>query len=176
MKKKKEIEAISKEISPRDLSDQIVTTEPRFYVYTFKSISNLGEPKSTQVFIYCCPEKSPAKLRMIYSTAKTSTAAQVNDLGFTLAERRIEITDATELTEQFLKEELFQRKSLSTNQLTGRNQFSTKQFEDGGGVVKAAKVNSVSAHPVYSMIGKDSKSPTSSSKKKIVMPPPGAYC
>lgn len=35
-------------------------------------------------FVYCCPGKSPQKLRMVYSTAKGSVLQEAKSLGFSV--------------------------------------------------------------------------------------------
>ncbi|KAJ2220549.1 Twinfilin-1, partial [Coemansia sp. RSA 485] len=53
-------------------------SEPRFYI--------MRTPGS-RVFVYSCPETSQPRLRMVYSTAASSTVAQIQELGCKLTHR-----------------------------------------------------------------------------------------
>ncbi|KAJ2786230.1 hypothetical protein H4R18_000077 [Coemansia javaensis] len=53
-------------------------SEPRFYV--------MRTPGS-RAFVYSCPESSPARLRMVYSTASASTLEQIQALGCKITHR-----------------------------------------------------------------------------------------
>ncbi|KAJ2084238.1 hypothetical protein H4R24_000180 [Coemansia sp. RSA 988] len=53
-------------------------TEPRFYI--------MRTPGS-RIFVYSCPESSPPRLRMIYSTASAATLAQIQGLGYRITHR-----------------------------------------------------------------------------------------
>ncbi|KAJ2368486.1 Twinfilin-1, partial [Coemansia sp. RSA 2607] len=53
-------------------------SEPRFYI--------MRTPGS-RVFVYSCPEGSPPRLRMVYSTATAATVAQIQELGCRLTHR-----------------------------------------------------------------------------------------
>lgn len=157
----------SKEISSiSELQKSINTSEPRFYLYAFEQ-NRLGISK-VNVYIYCCPEKSNPKLRMVYSTSKPTLAAQIEKLELELNKKRIEITDATELTEDYLKEETDPRR-MSGNLTGGAAPWSKPS---GDGTTKAKNVNSIASHPVYSLMSNQASPGT---KKKIVVPPRGAY-
>ncbi|PIA16545.1 hypothetical protein COEREDRAFT_15343 [Coemansia reversa NRRL 1564] len=52
--------------------------EPRFYI--------MRTPGS-RIFVYSCPEASPPRLRMIYSTAGAATLAQIQELGYRITHR-----------------------------------------------------------------------------------------
>jgi len=168
-KKKGNINAVSeKTVSTGEIAKEINTSEPRFYIYN---------KDTTKVLIYCCPEKSPAKLRMVYSTCVPSVAEQVSKLGIQLASKRVEITDGTELAEQ-LKGNL--NISVANSQkFTGRlqpTQNLTASTTPFGDTVKSAKISTIAnpAHPVYNLMDKGNMS-HGAVKKKVVMPPPGAY-
>ncbi|KAJ1735927.1 Twinfilin-1 [Coemansia biformis] len=53
-------------------------SEPRFYV--------MRTPGS-RIFVYSCPESSPPRLRMVYSTASASTLEQIQELGCKVTHR-----------------------------------------------------------------------------------------
>lgn len=77
-----------------ELQKEINTAEPRFYVYKFGASfgeENRLSPLISTVFIYCCPEKSPAKLRMVYSTSKPTVADSISKLGLSIVGKRVRV-------------------------------------------------------------------------------------
>eukprot|EP00128_Syssomonas_multiformis_P002469 Colp12_sorted_trinity150504_noHs@27483 len=167
------------QISPSEIKARVLTTEPRFYVYS-AGLSN--------VFLYCCPGGSPPKLRMAYSTAKPSVADALHNQGITIAVK-LENSDPEEITHQYLTTEAKGRVSGSPAVLRGvsqqpssppswvksqnPNRHSASATLESA-TAKASKINTVGQqHPVYGLMSGDSPA---SGKKKIVMPPPGAYC
>jgi len=133
------------------LSSHISEAEPRFYVYRHQG---------TPVFIYCCPDKSPQKLRMVYSTSKPQVATQIQQLGINLAAKRMEVTEASEITPENISAAVNPRPSYAANSAP---------------VAKSpAKASAVTApHPIYSLMNQQNQDPTK--KKKIVLPPSGAW-
>jgi len=160
----------SSTVAASELSKQINEKEPRFYLYAYQKV---GLPVKSNFFIYCCPELSPAKLRMVYSTAKPTLGKSITQFGISLAQKKIEIREANELTEQTLKEESSSK--LSGINLTGRLQSGSHLDNAAplGGTVKAKNPNTVEQHPIYSLMG--GQGGVSTGKKKIVMPPKGAW-
>jgi len=67
-------------------------------------LQSKSEPKSKQVFvlIYCCPPRSPPKLRMVYSTAIGSLVAQIQAMNLPL-EFKIELFDDLPSSQATLK-------------------------------------------------------------------------
>jgi len=160
-------------VSNLDMQNQINSAEPRFYIY---NKAGTASPTRSFVFIYCCPPKSPPKLRMVYSTAKPSIAEQVSQLGLTMAPKRVEITEPSEVKDALA--EASRPASGRSPTIPGANNnrvASPKTVPANGGVVKASNVPTVQgAHPVYSLLDSNNKEHPSQ-KKKIVMPPPGAW-
>merc|ERR1712137_408963 len=150
-----------KTVSESQYSQQVNTSEPRYYL-----IKN----QSRNAFIYCCPGKSPQKLRMVYSTAKGSVMNEAKALGFQVPKAG-EISEPSELTSQYVS-------SLGLSSSTGGVSYSSPgrfgggPTRSGGSTTKAQRQSVIQgAHPVYSLMG----SPGSGRTKKIVLPPPGAY-
>jgi len=162
------------------MQKEISNSEPRFYVYKF--MRSPTAPNPTYVFIYCCPEKSPAKLRMVYSTAKPAVADAITKLGIPLAAKRVEITEPSEITDDFLKTEITSTTTASPGVKAAILKGPSQKGSSGpttplGGTAKAANPNVMrKEHPIYSLMtqGKDGVEKPST-KKKIVMPPPGAW-
>jgi len=135
-------------------------------------------------FIYCCPGKSPQKLRMVYSTAKGSVISDAKGLGFGVTKTG-EIGEPSELTSQYISSLTPVSSARSTPVSTpgtpgspfgpyvGRGGPTRAVNRNSGDQVKASRQSVIEgAHPVYSLMG----SPGSSGRsKKIVLPPPGAY-
>jgi len=151
--KKDKIEFVSsKNIESRNLSSAVNASEARYYLFSY-SVSS----KKVNIFIYCCPDSSQRQLRMVYATSKNSVPAAASKLGINI-EKKLEITTPSELTEDYIKSELSPKSSD-----TGRSSPSPHTKN----VIK-------DSHPVYGlMTGGGSGGPA---KKKIVMPPSGAYC
>jgi len=179
IEKEQVIGVSSKTISVNDIPKEVHITEPRFYVYNFQKMG-----ASTAVFIYCCPEKSPPKLRMVYSTAKPGVVDQIFKLGISLAPKKIEVTSGSELTEEFLRSETNSTapkpsspaKSAAGPGFTGRNKYGAPAtIPEGGDVVKAKNVSTIqTSHPIYSLMTQTNTA-APGTKKKIVIPPKGAW-
>lgn len=136
----------------KDLLTQLVQNEPRFYVYRFSP--------SQIVFLYCCPDGSPQKLRMLYSTSKPTVIAHTSDrIGISFA-KKIELNDMKSLSESTIRDEL------RPSSATGPSSNPKRAAPNSPASPKAAVSG---AHPVYSLIQE------SKPKKKVVLPPPGAY-
>jgi len=150
--KKDKIEFVSsKSIESRNLSSAVNASEARYYLFTYS-----GMGKKVNIFIYCCPDASQRQLRMVYATSKNSIPAAAAKLGINI-EKKLEISTPSELTEDYIKSEL------SPKADAGRSSPSPHPKN----VIK-------DSHPVYSlMTGGGAGGPA---KKKIVMPPNGAYC
>jgi len=151
-------------LSQDAVSKEISGNVPRFYIYVTNKISKQAS------LIYYCPEKSPQKLRMVYSTAKQGLADEINKTGLHISSRKIEITEPSDVVEEL------KRNPSST---TGFSPAGAKKvLEEGGGAVKAKNVPTVggdgTGHNVYGLMNNASTQKTET-KKKIVMPPPGAY-
>ncbi|KAH3762490.1 actin depolymerizing protein [Pelomyxa schiedti] len=136
------------------VGSRIITTEPRFYLYNFMSPSALA-PKS--LFIYCCPDKSPAKMRMVYSTVKPTVSKEISVAGINLA-KNFEIRGPEEFTVQQINDAL---------------RPSHASYEPAKSTTTNKSRTVEAPHPVYSMIGGEAHS--GSTKKKITLPPSGAY-
>lgn len=161
--------------SMQEAEKEIHTAEPRFYVYTH---TRGGSPSN--VFVYCCPEKAPPKLRMVYSTAKLTVAGLITQHGVALAPKKIEIRDPVDLGDELKDSNMSVKPSAAASGrggLTGRmitpspNSSSSPAF---GGTVKAAKQSSFEAsHPIYSLMNPQGLHDPK--KKKIVIPPRAAW-
>jgi hypothetical protein len=167
---KSKVEASSSStVSASDLSSQVNNKEPRFYLYAYQRPGGL--PK-VNFLIYCCPEMSSPKFRMVYSTAKPALAKELTAFGISLAPKKIEIREASELTESSLKDEV----RSTPVQLTGRLQAGSHLDNAPalGGTTKARNLPTAEQHPIYSLMAGNKEGP-STGKKKIVIPPKGAW-
>lgn len=161
--------ASSSTVSPADLSSKLTSKEPRFYVYGYNRPG--GIPK-INFFIYFCPELSSPKYRMVYSTAKPTLAKEISNFGISLAQKKIEVREPSELTESSLKEE----SRVSGINLTGRLQSGSHldNAPELGGTTKARNLPTAEQHPIYSLMGSGGQG-NAPGKKKIVIPPKGAW-
>ncbi|KAJ1674617.1 Twinfilin-1, partial [Spiromyces aspiralis] len=67
--------------------------EPRFYIVRIPS----GIQSGSRVFVYCCPESSAPRLRMVYSTAAQGVLSNAQNLGCGL-EYKISVYSAKDTT------------------------------------------------------------------------------
>jgi len=141
-----------KEIQPSQLNAQIAVDQPGFYVYKHQRMG-----MTSSVFIYCCPGNSTPQLRMVYSTTKPTVSADIEKCGVRLA-KKIEVTDASDVNPEYIEEEINPR-------VIAVNSFGNKP--------KPAPIVA-KPHPVYSLINVKGD-PVSAGRKKVVMPPPGAW-
>jgi len=164
--------AVAKTIAG-DFSKLVNEDEPRFYIHNNKVARSV-------VFVYCCPDKSPAQMRMVYSTSKPTLEAQLKTLGIVIA-RKAEVREGSEIEEALKREPVKAAVSPkfglkpTAGPAAGRP-GSASGLKEGGGEVKAQDLKSVQVgeaqHPIYGLMT-DTK--TNPQKKKIVMPPPGAW-
>ena len=146
----------AKNVPIHAIKNEINTNEPRYYL-----IKN----GARNIFVYCCPAKSPQQLRMVYSTAKGSVQNEAKNLGFNVTKSG-EITEGSELTDGYLNE-------LSSAGGVNAGRLAPTRAPTGDGTVKANRQSVIeNAHPIYSLMGSPGSQRNS---KKIVLPPPGAY-
>eukprot|EP00999_Lentomonas_sp_LEN2_P002955 NODE_813_length_1175_cov_75.741412_g772_i0.p1 GENE.NODE_813_length_1175_cov_75.741412_g772_i0~~NODE_813_length_1175_cov_75.741412_g772_i0.p1 ORF type:complete len:365 (-),score=84.76 NODE_813_length_1175_cov_75.741412_g772_i0:79-1095(-) len=77
---------------------------PRYHFFVFHH-AHEGNTLDSLIFIYSCPMSSQVKERMLYSSCKASVIAETEGLGLTI-EKNAEVSDADEMTEQFVYDEL----------------------------------------------------------------------
>jgi len=146
---KSEIDApVAKLITAAELQKEIHTMEPRFYVYS----QDQGGVK-TPIFIYCCPQKAPPKLRMVYSTTKPAVAEQLTKQGLNLAPKKIEISDGEDLADELKVAHQARPTATLPIQMGPRG-----NAPDFGGTVKASKTPTVlQPHPIYKLMEKKNR-------------------
>jgi len=156
---------VAKTVTSSDLGKEINTMEPRYYVY---SQDHMGV--KTPVFIYCCPQKAPPKLRMVYSTTKPAIADQLTKQGLNLAPKKIEISDGADLADELKGAHQARPTATLPIKMAARG-----NAPDLGGTVKSTHTPTVqNQHPIFKLMDKGNmEAPTT--KKKIVMPPRAAW-
>jgi len=154
------------------IKSNLVQNEPRFYV--FKSS---GEPSPKYSFIYCCPEKSPTKLRMVYSTSKNGVTDQLSSLGFNITSHS-EVTD-TNANVDFLEanDKVRSRASMPPGKISSGAtlQQTSKSFIENGSTKSKSSPKITGAHPLSQLMSQNSSLEGSTTKKKIVIPPSSAW-
>jgi len=140
--------------------------EPRFYLYSSGSGNggynySVGMSNSSAVFIYCCPDKSPQRLRMVYATAKQNVPDAAQRIGLSIS-KRLEIRESIDLTSAQV--------NASARPGCGYNPSYSNSSN-----VRRSPHNVVNApHPIYSMMN-DKSGNMGGMRKHIVLPPRGAY-
>jgi len=145
------------------LPEQIDEVEPRFLLHTTKStMAAAGAETDRTLFVYCCPDKSQPKLRMVYSTSKPSIVDEAENHGITV-NGKMEIRSGSELTTSAVAEAVRPRRS-------GAGYGYVRNSK----TVNHAADSAVSTpHPVYSQIGQNRSG--AGPMKHIVLPPSSAY-
>ncbi|OCH95057.1 actin depolymerizing protein [Obba rivulosa] len=93
------------------LGTSLLASEPSYAFFAWPQ-SVTPTPHRLILFIYSCPETSPVKYRMLYSSGSSSVLQSakevISSLGSasTLASRKIETSDPKEINEQFVISEL----------------------------------------------------------------------
>lgn len=183
----------TKQVSISSMGSHVDNSVPQFYLISFEG---------STVLVYCCPENSPLKSRMIYSTCKAALADSLKGFGVTLV-KKYDIRSPDELNEADLKQRIREKSSTmfkpsdvvrtggtvsSSNSYssTGGRVFDKNQFDSSkpvfqrGGYNKphsettsTSKVKTVTnVAPLAKVMGLGSGGPP---KKGIVIPPKGAY-
>lgn len=156
------------------LAQYLDPEEPRFLLHRVQGPTPTAAPATAAgagttttvgaktLFVYCCPDKSKPKLRMVYSTSKPSIVDEAERHGIAVS-GKMEIRDGSELTAAAVNEAVRPRPSG-----TGYGYVRNAQTANA-----AAKSAVRAPHPVYSQIAQNRTSP--GPMKRIVLPPSAAY-
>eukprot|EP00795_Rhopilema_esculentum_P002249 gene2249-17857_t len=100
------------ELSVESLPANVPTDEARYHFFLFKH-THEGDYLESIVFIYSMPGYScSVKERMLYSSCKASVIALCEQYLKMEIPRKVEISDGSELSEEFLQDELHPKKIL----------------------------------------------------------------
>jgi len=119
---------------------------PGFYLFSHRT----GAMPSN-IFVYCCPEKSPKNTRLVYATRMKSVRENVQSCGVHIT-KSIEIQDPKDL-------------DAKVNERSTSYEREYKREEPHRSTA-SPKVDK--PHPLFG-------SPAGQMKKKVVIPPPGAW-
>jgi twinfilin len=156
--------------------------EPRFYLYV---------SGGSKYFVYSCPDNSPAKLRMVYSTAKPGLKQQIEQCGVRIA-KTLEVRGADDISDDSFRSSVVQSSGYASHGRPSASAASQQQpswvanagrpsgrasSPAYGGQVRASNVSTSNApHPVYNMIAAaQGGSPNRTTTKRIVIPPKAAW-
>jgi len=79
--------------SIESLVEEFDKNEPRFTFYKYEHTHD-GESFDSNLFIYSCPNNSPIKLKMLYSTVKSVVSVAAEEAGITIERSgKVEVTD-----------------------------------------------------------------------------------
>ncbi|GFR72708.1 twinfilin-2 [Elysia marginata] len=94
------------------LISHVPTDGARYHLYNF-SHTHEGDAMDSVVFIYSLPGfKCSIKERMLYSSCKSPLVEQLEARGVVI-EKKIEVDDPTELTEEFVYDEIHPKKNVA---------------------------------------------------------------
>jgi len=105
----------AKNVTLDTLKSEFPSDEPRFTLFNYQHTYE-NTPYNQTVFIYYCPDSSKVKLKMLYSTVKAVVTGASEELGLKI-EKKLEITEAGEITEKYLNSELHQPVATQTNRI-----------------------------------------------------------
>ncbi|KAH3756409.1 hypothetical protein Pelo_11751 [Pelomyxa schiedti] len=141
-----------------ELPQRISQQEPRFYLFKHNQSGGVIQ----NLFIYCCPDKSPPRLRMVYSTVKPTAVSAVTQNGISLS-KTMEIREGSEVTSHRVSEVFSPPPASYYGQRTLP-------------AARTTRTTVTTPHPVYSMMNDNTGSMGGLHGKKIVLPPQGAWC
>lgn len=104
----------SGELNASGIQARVPTNSGSYHLFTYKH-THEGDYTESTVFIYSMPGyKAPIKERMLYSSCKNPLVDQIEQhLGLELA-KKIEVDDPSEITEEFIYEEIHPKKNIAT--------------------------------------------------------------
>ncbi|KAI7817998.1 hypothetical protein BC939DRAFT_464375 [Gamsiella multidivaricata] len=100
-------------IAAKDLVKNIDEDSPRFTFFAYEHTHN-GTAHDSLVFMYTCPSKSKIRERMLYSSCRAGVLQAATDNAGLSVDKKLETTDVSDLTEQFVLEELHPKTSHSS--------------------------------------------------------------
>ncbi|RUS82674.1 hypothetical protein EGW08_009577 [Elysia chlorotica] len=96
----------------KNLVSHVPTDSARYHLYNF-SHTHEGDATDSVVFIYSLPGfKCSIKERMLYSSGKSPLVEQLEAMGVVI-EKKIEVDDPNELTEEFIYDEVHPKKNVA---------------------------------------------------------------
>lgn len=105
--------ADSGNISVSQLPSKVPSEMARYHLFAFKH-THEGDSLNSKVFIYSMPGyKCPIKERMLYSSCKGPFISQLEQTLELNIEKKLEIDDPSELTEEFLYDEIHPKKNIA---------------------------------------------------------------
>jgi len=155
---------VSEKVSSTPSSDvcrALDPVNPRFLLHAVSSPASASG--RAFVYAYCCPDKSPVRVRMVYSTAKPNIPREAQKRGLRIA-GTLEVRSGADLTGQVLQEAA--RPKGSAYRAAPAWQQEKKN---------ASTDHAIAApHPVYSHV--PSTQQQRGGKSHVILPPEGAYC
>ncbi|XP_066925764.1 twinfilin-1-like [Clytia hemisphaerica] len=100
------------DIETSKLAGEVPTDKPRYHFFLFKH-THEGDYLESIVFIYSMPGYAcSVKERMLYSSCKATLLSGCEDVLKMEVTKKLEISEGSELTEEFLQDELHPKKNL----------------------------------------------------------------
>lgn len=107
----------SKPADVAEVANAISTTEPRFTFFRYRVSRSGAEDKDTILFFYtnpATPGTKAVKNRMIYPLQKRAVLAMAEKDCGCVVEKKFEVEDPSEITEELVLEELFPKVETKT--------------------------------------------------------------
>mmetsp|Transcript_2519 Transcript_2519/g.4267 ORF Transcript_2519/g.4267 Transcript_2519/m.4267 type:complete len:337 (+) Transcript_2519:34-1044(+) len=90
---------------PDNLSTLLPADSPCYCLYRWKH-THADEEAAAVIFIYCCPEESPVRAKMLHASCKATTISGLTASGLTIS-KIAEVTSNTEVDEALLRSLLY---------------------------------------------------------------------
>ena len=144
-----------------EVSHILDPVNPRFLLHAVSSPASASG--RSFVYAYCCPDKSPVRVRMVYSTAKPNIPREAQKKGLRIA-GTLEVRSGAELTSTVLQDAA--RPKGSAYRAAPAWQQEKRNAASGHAIA--------APHPVYSHV--PSTQQQRGGKSHVILPPEGAYC
>uniref|UniRef100_A0A7S4B3L4 ADF-H domain-containing protein n=1 Tax=Chrysotila carterae TaxID=13221 RepID=A0A7S4B3L4_CHRCT len=79
---------------------------PAYLLYRWAHTPPAGEATATPIFLYCCPEESPVRAKMLHASTKGGVIAHFKEAGIQIA-KSFEVSDLADVTESLFFSELY---------------------------------------------------------------------
>jgi len=123
-------------ISVDDLTREVSSDTPTFTLFRWKHEHDEVNEEA-YLFIYCCPQDSKVRLKMLFSTVAKAALSAIESAGITVT-KKVEVEDPSELTEENLRQELHPQAAERPTQNSGGQKFA-KPARPGRGRARITK-------------------------------------
>ncbi|KAF9920912.1 hypothetical protein FBU30_009122 [Linnemannia zychae] len=107
-------------LNAKEVHKNIDEESPRFTFFAYEHTHN-GTAHDSLVFMYTCPSKSKIRERMLYSSCRAGVLQGAKDDAGLNVDKKLETTDVSDLTEEYILDELHPKTQSAFGISTGAN-------------------------------------------------------